>query len=362
MRIIQYSESLTLSNEMPAYYKRFYPDARLLFLDIETTGFIANNTTLYLIGALWYEKDKIKIIHWFNEDGKSEHAILSAFNDFCKEFTHLVHFNGLGFDIPYLIRKADLLNIPSVEASKLIQIDIYKEIRSYKNIFALDNMKQVSIERYLGIDRQDTYSGKELISVYQRYVARPNDEMEHLLLLHNHDDLLGMPSISKILNYKAFFEETDISSVKMVLTDNQLIISFTFDESSYLPKRVSLSANHIYLNAIEQQATLHIPVIQETLKHYFKDYKNYYYLPKEDTAIHKSVAAFVEPENKEKAKKDTCYVKKTDFFIPCPDNSFSEVFQVELKSPDKYQAYDSLQSANIEFQRTYIKNTLRFFK
>ena len=361
MKIIEYSEPCTTLNEMPSYYKRFYPYARLLFFDIEATGFIAKNTTLYLIGVLWYEDNTIQMLQWFNDNGKSEYEMISAFNDFCKKFTHLVHFNGLGFDIPYLTQKADLLKIPSLEAANLTQIDIYKEIRSYKSIFALDNMKQVSIERYLGIDRQDTYSGKELISVYQRYIASPNDEMEHLLLLHNHDDLLGMPSISKILNYKAFFENPDISSVKTNLTENQIILSFTYDDSGYLPKRVAQSVNNIYLNAMEQQATLHIPVFHATLKHYFKNYKDYYYLPKEDTAIHKSIAAFVESDNKEKAKKDTCYVKKTDVFIPCPIEDFPEVFQTELKTSNKYQTLESLQSESFEIQKEYIKNMLSFF-
>lgn len=361
MKILHYSQASNPFNKMPAYYKRFYPNARLLFFDIETTGFVAKNTTLYLIGALWYENDNIKIIQWFNEDGKSENAILSAFNNFCKDFTHLVHFNGTGFDIPYLSKKAELSGIPSLEAASLTQLDIYKEIRSYKNIFALDNMKQISVERYLGINRDDTCSGKQLISVYQKYIVSPNDKMEHLLLLHNHDDLLGMLSISKILNYKAFFEEPDIISVKTVLTDNRLILTFTCGNSTYLPKRISLTVNNIYLNAMEQQAALHIPVIQDTLKHYFTDYKNYYYLPLEDTAIHKSIAAFVESDNKEKAKKDTCYVKKTDLFIPCLDNITLEVFQSELKASDKYQTLESLKSADTKTQKEYIKNVLRTF-
>ena len=65
---------------------------------------------------------------------------------------------------------------------------------------------------------------------------------------------------------------------------------------------------------MEQQATLHIPVIHDTLKHYFTDYKNYYYLPKEDTAIHKSIAAFVEADNKEKAKKLCYYLHMSIYF------------------------------------------------
>ena len=361
MKIIQYDESFNTDTPLPKYLKHFYPDSKLLFFDIETTGFVAKNTTLYLIGALWYAGDKIKIIQWFNEDGRSEKEIMAAFEQFCNKFTHLVHFNGLGFDIPYLKQKATLLNIPFTVDTKLEQIDIYKEIRSFKEIFALDNMKQVSIERYLGIERQDTYSGKELIHIYQRYATSPAKESERLLLLHNHDDLLGMPQISRILNYKAFFEKIDIMSVDMNIEHAKLIISFTYNNFANLPKRISLSENGIYLNAIEQKAFLSIPIFYGTLKHYFKDYKNYYYLPKEDSAIHKSVAAFVEAQNKEKATKSTCYAKKTGHFIPCPDKDFEETFQTAFNDQNRYQALESLQLSNNEMQQNYIKNTLQTF-
>ena len=361
MKIIQYDESFNTDTHLPEYFKHFHPDARLLFFDIETTGFVAKNTTLYLIGALWYEGDKIKIMQWFNEDSRSEEKIMTAFEQFCNKFTHLVHFNGSGFDIPYLKQKATLLNIPFTIDKKMVQIDIYKEIRSFKKIFALDNMKQVSIERYLGIERQDTYSGKELIHIYQGYAASPAKEPEHLLLLHNHDDLLGMPQISRILNYKAFFEKINIMSVDMNTEDTKLIISFTYDNFAHLPKRISLSENGIYLNAIEQKAILSIPVFYRTLKYYFKDYKNYYYLPKEDIAIHKSVATFVEAQNKEKATKNTCYTKITGKFIPCPAKDFDEAFQTSFNDQYRYQTLESLQLSNNEMQQNYIKNTLQTF-
>ena len=226
MKIIEYTESFTTQTHFPEYYKYFYPDAKPLFFDIETTGFSAKNTTLYLIGALWYEAEKIHIIQWFNDDGKSETEILNAFHTFCKTYTHLIHFNGIGFDLSYLKQKAALLHIPFTVDTDLEQIDIYKEIRSYKNIFQLDNMKQVSIEHYLDICRKDTYSGKELIHMYQRFVSSPNMELEQLLLLHNHDDLLGMPQISTILNYKAFFEHPNITNNSIKIENNKLLVYF----------------------------------------------------------------------------------------------------------------------------------------
>lgn len=358
MKTIEYIEPISDNTSFPEYYRQLFPDARLLFFDIETTGFIAKNTTLYLIGVLWYEKDGIHILQWFNEDGYSEKEILSSFSAFCKNFTHLVHFNGLGFDLPYLKQKSELLQLPFDVDTHLAQIDIFKEIRSYKKIFLLDNMKQVSIEQFLGILRKDTYSGGDLIHVYQRYVARPEKELENLLLLHNHDDLLGMPSISTILNYKAFFEQIHISDLEASITDNHLLLSFTFDASARLPKRISLTCNGIYLNAFEQKASLSIPILQDTLQHYFKDYKNYYYLPAEDMAVHKSIAAYVDAQNKEKATKNTCYVKKTDAFIPCYQAEEYDSFKFCATDKQGYQTLTSIQSADYSKQNEYIQNTL----
>ena len=360
MKIIDYRED---GMSIPAFFSHFYSkECNFLFFDIETTGFVAKNTTLYLISVLWYEDNHACIRQWFNDDGYSEKEILLSFWNFCKNYTHLVHFNGIGFDLPYLKQKATTYDIAFDLEQSMDQLDIYKEIRPYKNILALDNLKQVSIERFLNIDRKDTYSGKELINIYQRYIAKPNQPQEALLLLHNHDDLLGMPKISEILNYKAFFERITIVSVSTALADNQFIMEFDFDETTRLSKRLSVCHNGIYLNIIDQHGILSLPVINDTLKHYFHDYRNYFYLPKEDMAIHKSVATYVEKENKVKAKKDTCYIRKTDQFIPCFDKEYPECFQSNIKSPELYQTLDSLQNAELPILTDYIKKALAVFR
>ena len=49
----------------------------------------------------------------------------------------------------------------------------------------------------------------------------------------------------------------------------------------------------------------------------FADYKNYYYLPKEDMAVHKSVGCFVEPAYRQKQLPLTATSKKTADFFRC---------------------------------------------
>lgn len=56
--------------------------------------------------------------------------------------------------------------------------------------------------------------------------------------------------------------------------------------------------------------------IRDTLKYFYPDYQNYYYLPEEDMAIHKSIADSVDPSYRKKATKNTCYTKKAGIFLP----------------------------------------------
>ena len=65
----------------------------------------------------------------------------------------------------------------------------------------LENLKQKSIEQFLGIAREDKYNGGQLIEVYGEYLQTHSELLKHLLILHNEDDLKGMPQILPILAY-----------------------------------------------------------------------------------------------------------------------------------------------------------------
>ena len=56
--------------------EQFYTPEDLLVFDIETTGFTAEHTALYLIGCAYYKNRQWNICQWFNQDGRSEADIL----------------------------------------------------------------------------------------------------------------------------------------------------------------------------------------------------------------------------------------------------------------------------------------------
>ena len=66
-------------------------------------------------------------------------------------------------------------------------------------------MKQKAIEQFLGISREDKYTGGQLIEVYRDYLHTHEKSLYDLLILHNEDDLKGMPAILPILSYADFF-------------------------------------------------------------------------------------------------------------------------------------------------------------
>ncbi len=101
---------------------------------------------------------------------------------------------------------------------------------------------------------------------------------------------------------------------------------FRFDCPSFSGKTPLPSFTHVppvYLMLKEGSSLLRVPLLSGELKLFFNDPGNYYYLPEEDMAIHKSVSSFVDPSHRVKATASNCYVRKSGLFIPA-GSSFEE--------------------------------------
>lgn len=173
---------------------------KVLYFDIETTGFSPATSILYLIGCVYCDDEGFKFRQWFCDTPESEPDIISDFLDFVKSFSVIVHYNGSGFDIPFIIKKCDIHHIPC-DFSGIESFDIYKNISMLKSLLKLENLKQKSIESFMSVPRDDKYSGGELIKVYEEYLKSADDSLLKLLLLHNHDDVMGMVKILPVINY-----------------------------------------------------------------------------------------------------------------------------------------------------------------
>jgi uncharacterized protein YprB with RNaseH-like and TPR domain len=375
-----------------------------LFFDIETTGFSRTTCFCYLIGAAYRnnDSDTITIIQWLAESDTDEPALLSEFAKLTASFSSLTHFNGDSFDIPFLQKRTAIHNI-ELHLDNLRSIDLYKHAKGLKSLLRLESYNQKSVEHFLGIHREDKYSGGELIKVYKDYVKNVHTPIEHneaerLLLLHNFDDICGLLKVSGILSYNNIINKrftykdmmyticqsqdllhsadsnwhnaattatnnstTTNNSNNNNINNNHAYITLSFSLPDEVPVSVLLKDDEYVLRAEKDVLKLRFPVLTDTLKFFYADYRNYYYLPYEDTAMHKSVAAYVDAECKVKATKETCYTKKYAAFIMLPAYSGDmPVFKRDYNEQNVYLMLDSSAEGKTisDYNTESIKNML----
>lgn len=276
-----------------------------LFFDIETTGLSADISAITLIGCCDMDGN---ITQWFNEDGFSQKQILSDFLTFIKSYDTLITFNGKTFDLPFLSSKIKEFKL-NASFDRYEHLDLYQILKPYKNLWGLKNFRQKDLEEYLGFHRTDKLSGKKLIKTYQNYLEKGNTKDKDAVLLHNKEDLLGLRDIYSLMSYPALLDGKFTLSSFSIENDE-------FTASLNLEHQIPVCCNYeksgISLFLEHSIAVLTCPLEGGHLKHYHRDYKNYYYLPMEDLVIHKSMKSFVDTSSLVRADKDNCYSK----FVP----------------------------------------------
>ncbi len=321
--------------------QRIAPLDKILFLDIETTGFTAKTSNLYMIGAAYYRDGCWRIQQWFAQKYEEEKSIMEAFFSFASSFTHLIHFNGNNFDLPFLMQKCSLYSLP-YNFDDYDGIDMYRRISPYKFFLNISNCKQKTLEAFLGIERDDKNNGGELIGVYHDYVNQPSEESANLLLLHNIDDMKGMLRLLPLLAYNDLFngrlraKKVQANSYKDYHGNERHALIMKLKLPATLPHPVSAMSNGCYFNADGDEGTLKVPIHNEELKYFYSNYKDYYYLPEEDQAMHKSVASFVDKEHRVKATAANCYTRKYSSYLPQWDVLVEPFFKREYNSKELF--------------------------
>ncbi|MCR5107939.1 MAG: ribonuclease H-like domain-containing protein [Lachnospiraceae bacterium] len=355
------------SNMIPDFDIDSLGDRRkILFVDIETTGLSRDRTTLYLIGAGFFCDDEFHTLQWFADKPSEENFILDDFFSFSEGFDTLIHYNGGRFDLPYIDHKAKLYGYDN-PLKGFRSIDIYTLIKPFGKLLGLSSLKQRNVEDFLGIHSDDPYTGRDLIPVYYDMVREPSEELLKPLLFHNIEDLKGMLSILPILKYTKLtsadisFKNYRINEYSDLYGNKRTEILIESVLKASLPSDFRSLNEDIFISFSDDTLTVRIPVKECTLRHYFDNYRDYYYLPLEDTVILKSMASGVDRSRRERAKKDNCCIKKTASFIPVFGQGFgSTLFKSSLTSSPDYVIFDEALFKIKEVQETYIPALLKY--
>ena len=357
----------------------------ILFFDIETTGLSPDYCTIYLIGCVFYSDGQWYLKQFFAESPAAEGEILFHFFTMLSKYSVLIHFNGDTFDIPFINKRAARLNIPHA-ANEFESLDIYRKLKPYKKLLGIPDCRQKTIEKLLGIHREDIFNGGQLIEVYKDYLVTHDERGKQFLLLHNADDLRGMPALLPALYYARLFEGDytiknisvedysknnipdeesatgTISNLEYGKNAGQLTFTIEFEDID-LPALLSIADNDDYtITAKDNIMNVTINVINGELKHFFSDYKNYFYLPDEDIAIHKSVAEFVDKEHKKRATAKNCYTKKSGCFIPAFGMINQPMFYHEYPLKHGYVLFDENMLSDMDFLFDYCDSMIKSIK
>lgn len=313
-----------------------------LFLDIETTGLSKTRHQVYIIGMMQLVNHNTSYVNQlFTENEDKESEMLSYFLKLLMEIKprRIITFNGNRFDLPFLVERAKKYNI-DLDFSQYKLFDIYKEVSRLKNLLQLPNYKQKTVEQFLGIHREDRFSGGDLIKIYKDFCKAPDPQKLELLKLHNYEDVLDMLDLIPIFAYERLLNQPPVihsySAEKYQDLDGrfceELIVELIppYPLQGHVLSRNSYSDTYVHVD--NSNVLIRIPILNGYIRHFYPDYKNYYYLPAEDIAIHKSVAAYVDPSHREKATPKNCYTK-----VPLSDNflasqQFSEYISHVLQS------------------------------
>lgn len=210
----EYRDELIIPKEV--YDK--YDISKILFFDIETTGFNKVNDTIMLVSLGYYTSfNEFYIKQYYAEYIEDEISIMEQVREDIKGFNYWCSYNGIAFDEPYIKKKMEIHHLEFTVPEN--HIDLYRLIKPYYTQFGLHRCNLKTIEKYLGIERKDQIDGGLSAQLYKQYLYTNNDDIRDTIMLHNYEDVLNLPILFKLI-YKI---DTDTNIIKEPsITSNQL--------------------------------------------------------------------------------------------------------------------------------------------
>lgn len=266
------------------YLNEIYKES--IFIDIETTGLSRTYSNIISITVLLFENDTYKIYQIFCQYKVDQPQALKYLKDLIKSKTYIITYNGNSFDIPFLSEKAEQNNI-NIDFDSLIKIDLYNYIKKFKNNIQTVDLKLKTVEKYFDIERNDTLSGKDVLTLYEAYQLEPRKEFSYLILKHNYEDVYNLPFVMN--NIIDLFDDVlylkdliiTINNKDIAIKKNMLLCKFNVI-SNISKDFISHSMNYNMKLSLDSQ-TLEISM---PLK-FFSDenIKEFYYLDNDEYKI-----------------------------------------------------------------------------
>lgn len=352
--MLERDEIFKLNRNVPERFFKEYE--KPLFFDIETTGLSPKSAEIYLIGVVYQDGREWHFHQWFSESFRDEEKLLVSFREFIKPYKTILHYNGDCFDLPFIQKTGKSYGL-SFDLQDKASVDLLKIVRSLRKVLPLDSFRQKSLETFLGINRKDVFSGGELIEIYETYRDTKDEKLLKALLLHNEDDLKGMPDLLAILSYKTLFRENpELTLIEQGKNKAGTLLNLRYDTPyEFATCLTSRKENGVSLSLTGRQIELSIPLCYGELKSFLPHPENYYYLPNEDMVVHKTLAKTVDKAYRVPAAKEQCFVKYKTDFVPALKELSYPLFRKDYEDTETFFPVDK-----IDLEQ-YVKALLKSF-
>lgn len=235
----------------------YFGDAKVGFLDIETTGLSPKTCKVILGGLVVVESleqsdngsgeademlsAELTCHEFFSDFGSKddEKALLAAYLEEIRKLDVIVTYNGEHFDVPFLFERCEKHRLECREGFPF-NFDLYRLLKTSSDLRELlPNLKQKTVERYYGLwpTRTDEISGEDSVNLYYAYLSHKpgpgKDAIRETIILHNSDDCMQLcrlaPIVKKLDLYKGMWQTgfpfANLPVKKIELKGDKLIVS-----------------------------------------------------------------------------------------------------------------------------------------
>ena len=237
----------------------------------------------------------VRLISWISEQESDEYEMLTALSDALDSIRRIITFNGNAFDLPHLHQKYKAFDLMDPLQGKQY-LDLMLRLKPISRFLALPSGKLADFAGFLHLAQPDA-------SDEASFRFHPGAEDKHEASTPN--DALYTLECMSLLHYADFLDQG--ARIREVTTDEERVI-FRLHYPDGFPVGFSVHDSGFHLRFSEDGTVLlSSRICNGSIRYYHTDVKNYWYLPLEGYAIHKSAAQCVDESRREKAVRENCY-------------------------------------------------------
>lgn len=360
-----------------------FPDVakeQILIYDIDTTSFEAANGCIFLIGLMYWQNDQLTFTQFFSESIDEEALIIEKFFDMAENYAMLLSYKGESFDIPYIGKRLYALKQNALYsrfvALRSRSVDIASEIMSVKTSLGFSSTKLDYLRKKCGQKVPERVSGENISKFYVEHIAasklrkllETTGKAKNCNMIGNYnpkpviDDLAHIKPDSgdRFLTDILYRNKENIESVVYLL---RLARIFSMRKGRFNVKVDNISDTgtaetgitynydtvRFDISAGDHRLNIPVNIVTLSLKQFYPNYKDYFYFPAEDMAVHKSIAEFAASGSKKKATAKTAYRNVSGRFIHIPlffakseSNKDSSFYKTDYESEEYFLPADEI--------------------